>query len=376
MLTYCMNVHAGELWGDQLAAIRDFAVPIGSRIAGGLPELGVRMSARASEELLDEDTLAATRELLRQTGTRVSSVNAFPFGTFHGTAVKDRVYRPDWSDRARLEYTVRVAQAVAELSEKECMVSVSTCPVTFKGWPGFEESIAAGLGNLARCAVRLKELHEQTGVEVVLCMEPEPCCYPERTDELIAVMRRLWRGGDEEVLRRYIGVCFDTAHQAVEFEDLALSMDALADAGVRVGKVQLSAAIEATCEEGVEELRPYAEPCYLHQTFVQDTAGRVRAFSDLPDAFDASPKGIWRVHYHVPLFAEPFGALRSTSGLLSEESFLAALRRSRCTHFEVETYTWDVWQQAQGERTDLIDGISSELVWVASQMAAVGMTQG
>jgi hypothetical protein len=68
-------------------------------------------------------------------------------------------------------------------------------------------------------------------------------------------------------------------------------------------------------------------------------------YVDLPDAIAAFRQGRadgeWRIHCHVPLFLADLGEIGSTRADL--EAVLAALRqRSRSSHLEVETYTWDV----------------------------------
>ena len=343
--------------------------------------MGLRLSAQAAEELLSKPRLAdAFKAELVSRDAYVMTVNAFPYGTFHGTRVKDDVYRPDWSTPERLAYSVAVARAVAGLAAAGSTVSVSTSPLTFKGWDGYEARARDGIRNVAECAVALSRIEAESGVEIVLCMEPEPFCYPETTPELVDVMRLLRQEGvavvagelgvserdADAILKRFVGCCFDTAHQAVEFEDLAESVRALTAAEVRIGKVQLSAAIEAEGAAGVDALAAFAEPTYLHQASVRDGEGKVARYSDLGEPLsqaDASAGSVWRVHYHVPLFIERFGALSSTAHLLCEDRFFEALRECGCSHLEVETYTWDVWRRDSGQSGELDEGILRELRW-------------
>jgi hypothetical protein len=72
-----------------------------------------------------------------------------------------------------------------------------------------------------------------------------------------------------------------------------------------------------------------------------------------------------RVHYHVPLFVETCGALRSTTGLLAK-ALPDLVRATR--HLEVETYTWTVWKQAAGGDMPLERGIAEELRWVMARL--------
>ena len=92
--------------------------------------------------------------------------------------------------------------------------------------------------------------------------------------------------------------------------------------------------------------------------------GTFTQYPDLPDALPHIQKGNaaeWRVHFHVPIFTERFGALSSTQkgivktfDLLKEEPFTE--------HLEIETYTWDVLPDAL--KVDLLESIKREYKWV------------
>ena len=67
-------------------------------------------------------------------------------------------------------------------------------------------------------------------------------------------------------LRNHVGVVFDICHQAVEYEDISVSLQKLVDAGIPIFKLQEAAAVyvpEVT-EKIVEELARYAETIYSH----------------------------------------------------------------------------------------------------------------
>jgi hypothetical protein len=210
-----------------------------------------------------------------------------------------------------------------------------------------------------------------------LAIEPEPGCYPETTEELVDVMQRLRMEGAgylaqtygisvhdaEDILRDYVGCCFDTAHQAVEFESLAASIERLQLACVRIAKVQVSSAIELDCANGdaLAQLAQMQDETYLHQVGALLPNGDVCRWYDLPaflaDA-TALPPCVVRVHYHVPLFIDTFGALRATSALLRDALPVLC---AASDHIEVETYTWHVWKQATGEQLPVHEGIAREL---------------
>lgn len=373
-LTYCLNVHPGETWQEQFAAIRNHAEPVARAVAGDRPfGLGLRLSARSAAQLAAAPAeLAEVRRYLDAHGLYALTVNAFPYGVFHGTAVKDAVYRPDWADPARIAYTRDAAEALAALLPDGVPGSLSTAPLTFKGWPDWQRAVPAAREAFAEAGRTLARLEAQTGRRIVMALEPEPFCYPENTDELLELFAAL---PDDVRIAGTLGACFDTAHHAVAFEDLPDSLDRLARAGIPVGKIQLSAAIAAdTGAAAREQLRTFADPVYLHQTRTHLPGGGFRATPDLAPAL--AEETLWasggevRVHYHVPLFVERFGALRSTADLLRDPRFVERLRAGRSATLEIETYTWSVWRATTGESAALEEGIARELAWTQRLLGA------
>ena len=127
--TYCLNIHPGESWEQNLAAIREHVPQV--RAALGHEDefgLGLRLSARAATELLAAGELEQFRAFLADHGLYVFTVNAFPYDTFHGTTVKDRVYAPDWTSEERVAYTLQVAEILAALLPEGVTGSISTVP--------------------------------------------------------------------------------------------------------------------------------------------------------------------------------------------------------------------------------------------------------
>src|SRR6185295_7607682 len=69
-------------------------------------------------------------------------------------------------------------------------------------------------------------------------------------------------------LRRHVGTVFDICHQAVEYEDISVSLQKLLDAGIPVFKLQETAAIQVpqVNDRAIDVLHRYAETIYLTQT--------------------------------------------------------------------------------------------------------------
>lgn len=387
-LTYCTNIHPGERWEDVRAHIEGPVSEVKARLC---PDqrfgVGLRLSARAAETLTQGDELQALRRALRERGLYVFSINGFPYGAFHGARVKENVYAPDWRSPRRLAYTDTLARALAALLPDGIDGSISTVPGGFKPAIGLRE-VATIRRHLIRHVSTLMRIHRETGKVITLALEPEPYCMLETIEETVDLFRNHLFSGQavralarhsgshasqaEQALHRHLGVCLDTCHAAVEFEDPASAVGRLRDAGIGIAKLQLSAGLRIDDMHAgrVSELKPFADEVYLHQVVEKRSEG-LRRYVDLPEALEALQSNgevarQWRVHFHVPIFHEELRCFGSTQRFLRE--ILAMQRRQPiASHLEVETYTWDVLpEEARGG--DVVDDICSELRWVLDEL--------
>lgn len=398
-VTYCSNIHPGESWGETLANIRQRTTEVKALVRPrSRMGIGLRLSARAARELLETPAgLAALREELDELGMYVFTLNGFPYGSFHGEAVKEAVYRPDWRTRERVTYTRELVRILEGLLPDGVSGSISTVPVGFRAEIADRAAVAAAVEGMLACAQSMWELRERRGIEIALAIEPEPACHLETTDEALRFVQEELLGGEavrrfadrtglstsesEQVLRRHLGLCLDTCHAAVEFEDPRGTVRAIEAAGVRLAKVQATTGlhVEPLDDEQVEALRQFADPVYLHQVVARcvDSDGSValERFVDLNEALAslvsaARRPACWRVHYHVPIFERELSPFTNTQDFLAE-ALDEVLARSLCQQIEVETYTWSVLP-AHHRRLPLSEMIAGELRWVDAAIAARG----
>ncbi len=382
-LGYCTNVVPAEDATSLERVIRDLAVPLARRFdATGPFGVGLHITDRTARDLLAApERLRALRDLLAENGLHPFTVNAFPIGGFHAARVKDAVYRPDWTDPARLEYTLRAAHVHAALLAEGETGTLSTVAGSFDPWGRGEDVEIRVAEGLVRAARALSDLHRETGRRIVLCPEPEPLTTLETTDEVLA----FWRNRlpeNEPAIRDHLALCFDCCHQAVEHEDLPDSLRRLRDGGVPVGKVQISSALEVdpASDAAIEALRAFDEPRYLHQVVAPDGAGGLARAADLGDVFgdlDAwRGRTPWRVHFHVPIGRESFPTFGTTRAAL-ETALAAIVNGGLCDHLEVETYTWSVLPEEDRPRDleGLLAGLESELRYAAALIPGRGNTR-
>ena len=387
-LTYCLNIHPGESWAENFAALREKVTAVKARVA---PDewfgLGLRIAHQAAEELTaSADLRSEALSLFHEHQLYPFSINGFPYGRFHAGPVKENVYAPDWRTPERLHYTLQLADLLAGWLPEGIDGSISTVPGSFKPWIKTEADIEQMVDHLAAAVAYLHALREDTGREIHLGLEPEPDCFLETTAETIAFFQdtlftagtnelarllKCYKSDADAIIRRHLGVCFDTCHVALQYEDLAESLRAYRAAGIRISKVQLSAALQAAATpETYAALAPFAEPVYLHQVKGRAKSGARIAWFDLPTALEEMPNfpdlEEVRVHFHVPLFFTGNGPIQSTATALTPD-FFHELRAGACPHLEIETYTFDVLPP-DVHPGDIVKSIAREYSWVLGQL--------
>jgi sugar phosphate isomerase/epimerase len=339
-LTYCTNIHPAVGWEAVLDSLRAHAPELKARLSPDAPfGIGLRLSGDESRELLADGRLGEFKAWLDGEGLYVFTINGFPHGTFHGQPVKADVHAPDWRTEERVAYTLRLAEILSALLPEGVDGTISTSPLSYKPWTD----------DLDACTANVRRVDEELrGTRVSLAIEPEADGSLADVGELIA----WWPDGLEHVT-----VCFDACHSAVAFEEPEEALDALDAAGIRVGKAQLSAALKLPVIARAE-LERFADPIYLHQVTQRGKDGSLVTWPDLPEALDGYGGGEeWRVHFHVPIFVERYGALEST-----QDHLRRCIRRVRTSHLEIETYTWDVLPAEL--KASSVDSIAREYEWV------------
>ncbi len=385
---YCTNVHAGADLQTNQKNLDQHATAVRKTVApDGEMGVGLWLPNETATSLNQGDQTAAFAAWLNQRGLAPYTLNGFPYGDFHQPVVKHLVYQPEWFDSNREQYTLTLIDVLHGLLPAGNEGSISTVPIAWGDPHPGEAKMQAAAESLVRVAVRLKQLEEETGRLIHICIEPEPGCVLQRAADIVQLFEKyLLPAGDESTVRRYLRVCHDVCHAAVMFEDQAEVLSAFRAAGIEVGKVQISSAVRLPMDEiepgeraaAIAQLQAFAEDRYLHQTVIRDGDGET-FYEDLPQAIqtalaaagDASRlSGEWRVHFHVPVYLEEFGRLKTSREQIVQCLQAMKTHHPQCTHYEVETYAWGVLPQ-ELQQPQLADGIARELQWFEERLKTV-----
>jgi hypothetical protein len=324
---YCWNVLPGESVEALCEQARTYQGPV--RHGLGVPRMGVGLwiaRAAADELIASREARGALRRALRENGLYVFTLNGFPYGGFHAPRVKERVFEPSWADDARVQYTIDLAEILADFLPDDVPVgTISTVPIGAAG-----TDLAAARRGIERAAAAFDP-------RIRLAIEPEPGAAFERVDALAD-----WLDG----LPDNVQICLDTCHAAVVGETPPVA---------RVAKVQISSALVFDPVDA-DAVKRFDEPRFFHQ--VRSDRG---AAMDIPEALASMDRSVpWRCHFHVPIHWSELQTTRDAIGPILARALDSA------PHLEVETYTWSLLPGR------MEDGIVDELRWALARLAELG----
>ncbi|MCM2372234.1 metabolite traffic protein EboE [Aporhodopirellula aestuarii] len=408
-LGYCTNIHPGIEVDAICDNLKSVSAEVARRRAKSTGPLGIGLwIPSVASVALRRHGMPPLENAIKKNKLLAYTINGFPFDDFHGDRVKHAVYQPTWWQDERVVYTRDLAKILGELLPEDVTTgTISTLPL---GWPrqidelestetetiwrdvSEDELLHAGT-NLRRLAEDLRMLENRTGKRIIVAIEPEPGCLLQRSEEIVKWFKKEL---PDPTHRRYIGVCHDVCHSAVMMEDQRETLQRYADAGIVLGKVQISSAIVADWKNiepsdhqaVLDQLRGFAEDRYLHQTGRLTANGKFELSQDLPELLDSvSSTPItdqrWLIHFHVPVFLEKFGQLTTTRDQINEaldavEQLATPLpkgsRSNRAVleftgHLEVETYAWSVLPNSERTGALAIDDSMSRNEAMARDIA-------
>lgn len=376
-LGYCTNIHRGETWEETWSGLKNYTLRVKDRVSGGKPYgIGLRLSQQAAVELSAPGKIDEFKAWLEANNCYVFTINGFPYGSFHGTRVKEQVFKPDWSTTERLTYTNLLFDILAQLLPPGVSGSVSTLPGSHKTFGVGADELQAIFTNLRLCREHIEKVATQSGHDLHLGLEPEPLGLFETSGETLKFFGLyLDRNPRDRDFFKFVGLNYDTCHLAIEFEDAEKALSRITGAGIRLSKLHFSSALKLKpTPENIAQLPAFDEPVYFHQVIASYGKDEpLRRFKDLPDAlqFAQANPGIlgeeWRVHFHIPIHAQPGGGFDSTRDHLISTMDWLAKNPTKCQHIEMETYTWEVLP-LEMRSGDVVDQLVREYDWTLGEM--------
>ena len=235
---------------------------------------------------------------------------------------------PDWSDPARLEYTLDLARILVDLLPDDAVRgAVTTIGLGRRdGWDEAKQKACARI--LGRLSGGLAEVAWQTGRAVRVGFQPAPGAVLDSSASVAAAFQRV----DKDRL----GVSLDLAAVACTWENPGAYLDRLAGAGVPVIQAQVTAALQAfDPPAAAEALRGYVQEGHPRPVTTPDGG----YLPDLADALRESPAGPWRVLTPVPLQEQLPAPLSATTDVWrTAVRHLMAGALPGTEHLDIEAY--------------------------------------
>jgi hypothetical protein len=174
-------------------------------------------------------------------------------------------------------------------------------------------------------------------------------------------------------------VNYDTCHLAVEYEAPRDAVARFQANRIRLSKIHLSNALKLRpSPEALKRLAGFTEDVYLHQVIVRNADGSLARFRDLDVALARAKDSAkaadqeWRVHFHIPLHAEPPSEFQSTADHIIGLLPMLAEQPDLCSHLEMETYTWAVLPEPLKSQ-DVGSQLVGEYRWMLARLAEHGL---
>jgi hypothetical protein len=282
---------------------------------------------------------------------------------------------------------MRLFRILAALLPEGMEGGISTAPLSYKLWHTDGEAVMENATlNMLQIVQQLVGIHHGGGPFMHLDIEPEPDGMLENSEEYIRwfsdyllpaaipLLKDKFGFTDEEAaekVKAHIQLCYDVCHFALVYETPAAVIETMQKHGLRIGKLQISAALKAILPAErtavIDAFRTFNEPTYLHQVIARTTTGYLH-YPDLPQAIaDADNPTVkeWRSHFHVPVFIDQYGLLSSTQADIREVLQLQ-VKQPFTRHLEIETYTWDVLPADL--KLPMDQSVSREMGWVLQQL--------
>ena len=186
-LTYSTLVHPADDWPQLWDSLTRYLPQVKQRVSPHAPfGVCIRLShltaATLSSSKAEREKLKA---FLKDQDLYIYTANAFVYGVFKNTQIKEQVYEPDWRTPERLTYTTQVADILADVCPAWATPSIQTAPLAFKPRVTGQDVIDTFTDHVLQLVAHLVKLEQTTGKLLTLGIEPEPRCYLETTDETI-----------------------------------------------------------------------------------------------------------------------------------------------------------------------------------------------
>jgi sugar phosphate isomerase/epimerase len=362
-ISYSLNVFPGTSLSAKIDILKEFIPNLREEVnlSDTVPiAVGLWIDNITAVELLDQNNIEQLIALFKSLNIYTTSINAFPYSTFHNEPVKTKVYKPDWTTDERKEYTINVARILAQLLPPNQIGTISTLPGGYKAYLNNGDLYKIAY-NITEVLTVLYDIYNNENKEIVLAIEPEPDCLWENSQEFISFYNDFFK---DKALKDFLGICYDTCHFELQASAPGDELENFIRNGIKIAKVQLSAALKINTNS--KRIENFIDKVYLHQSRIVNN-NVVTKLNDLTDETistlnNSKPQELI-VHYHLPLYLDTM--FNDKAALVLKEELVKTIRvlksRNILSSLEIETYTYTTLNDLDKKADDYIGNITKEI---------------
>ncbi len=379
-LTYCTNIHKEKNWKKIFKNLNTYPNLIRKKIKKNEKfSIGLCLSHLNTLEL--KNILITFKQWLKNNHFYIQTINGFCYQTFHKKNIKHSIYYPNWNNIKRYNFTKLLIKTLNYLLTEK-YGTISTIPIFYKKTVKTKKvkyySLQKSIINLMKIIVYLHNFKKKTNLYI--CLEPEPDCLLENTNDIIFFYtQHLWKHGTEYLhknfkikkknalllIKYYIQICYDVCHFALLEESPHKTFITLNKKSIKIGKIQASLCININEPrsfylkkkflENIKEITKKTQ--FLHQTELKNLITKKKTkIKDLEDILkkneDITKKNKYdtkiqqyKIHYHVPLYKKTYQKFKITNLPLLQTIKNIHLTTTKVV--EIETYTWSCIKKSQ-----------------------------
>lgn len=390
-LTYCTNIHINTNWEESLHNLNRYTISIKKSIAPNKEfGIGLCLSNTIVDNLITAQNITLFKNWLVFNNMYVLTLNGFVYKHFHKKNIKENIYKPDWSTEERLLYTKKLIHLFSNIITKK-NGSISTVPICYKKtMDNYKERyriLQKSIINLMEITKLLVTISKEKKINLYLCLEPEPDCFLENTNDILNFYNHYLIPYGSEYLNKnykypinyakkqickYIQICYDVCHFAIQYEKPEETFTTLRKNKITIGKIQLSSLLNIQTPKNkkikfkkTKQLHIYSKTQFLHQTRTHDKTKNQINYPDLLKIIDIKhitdvKKYNWRIHYHIPLYRKTYNAYNTSQEYIKK--VIQQLDPKKEHHLEIETYTWEALHKKQN--IDVVGSIVKEYTYI------------